>query len=141
MVPSSTISSPNDAAELIKKLNVSYVFVIGNQSKLGGIISVMNNLTLPEENKNLFVRVFDPKDSAGEFNNVLKAFGDSSSSILIMNTRDHEPLIQSSVPRGSYIREIKIDSSSLGSAPLAAYEKAMILDLRDEVINGNPELS
>ena len=136
MVPSSTISSPNDAAELIKKLNVSYVFVIGNQSKLGGIISVMNNLTLPEENKNLFVRVFDPKDSAGEFNNVLKAFGDSSSSILIMNTRDHEPLIQSSVPRGSYIREIKIDSSSLGSAPLAAYEKAMILDLRDEVIKG-----
>jgi parallel beta-helix repeat protein len=117
MAPSSLIKNKTVAQNLIAELNITYVLVIADdKSAVKSIINDTKNLDL-EENQTLFVKGYavEPLDNLEPtdlFNEVLDAFGDRSSSIVVTNSRSN---------------------SSVASAPLAAFYKSMILDVREVV--------
>jgi hypothetical protein len=120
MAPSTLISShPDTAKELIRNLGINYTLVIAsNKTTLNPIINDLKNLNLTlDDNQTIFVKgyVVEPLNDLEPtdlFKEVLDAFGDKSSSIVVTNSR----------PR-----------SSSASAPLAAFYKSMILNVKDVV--------
>ena len=118
MAPPSLIKDhKTEAKNLIEELNITYVLVIADDKNVvKNIINDLKNLEL-EENQTIFVKGFaveplanlEPTDL---FKDVLDAFDDKSSSIVVTNSRSN---------------------SSVASAPLAAFYKSMILDVRDVV--------
>jgi parallel beta-helix repeat protein len=118
MVPSSLIKNHGvETKNIIKKLSITYVLVIGNnKADVDSIITDLKNLDL-DEDQTIFVKgyIVEPLNNLEPtdlFNDVLDAFGDRSSSIVVTNSRA---------------------DSSTASAPLAAFYKSMILDVRDVV--------
>ena len=127
MAPASLIKNHKTVAKkLIEELNINYILVIADdKNSVKDIINDLKNLDL-KDNQTLFVKGYaveplynlEPTDL---FKEVLDAFGDSSSSIVVTNSRT---------------------GSSLASAPLAAFYKSMILDVRDVVtkpVNYTPD--
>ncbi len=120
MVPCTLIKNHGSVAnDLIADLNITYALVIGDtKASVDSIINDFKNLELDKE-RILFVRGFstEPQDnleSPALFEEVLEAFGDKASSIIVTNSRS---------------------PSSLASAPVAAFYRSMILDIR-EVVTG-----
>jgi hypothetical protein len=120
IAPSTLVSShPDTAKKLIKSLKINYTLVIAsNKTTLTPIINDLKNLDLKlDDDQTIFVKgyVVEPLDDLEPtdlFKEVLDAFGDKSSSIVVTNSRA---------------------KSSFASAPLAAFYKSMILDVRNVV--------
>jgi parallel beta-helix repeat protein len=117
MAPSSLLKNQTEAKNLIERLNIMYVLVIAdNKTAVGAIINDTRNLD-PGEHRTLIVKgcAVEPltnREPTDLFNEVLEAFGDKSSSIVVTNSWAN---------------------SSAAAAPLAAFYKSMILDIRDVV--------
>jgi parallel beta-helix repeat protein len=118
MAPASLVKDHKLVAKnLIEDLNSSYVLVIAdNKTTLNPILSDLKTLNL-SDNQTIFVKGYavEPLDNFAAtdlFNEVLEAFGDTSSGIVVTNTRS---------------------TSSAAAAPLAAFYSAMIFDVRDVV--------
>ena len=117
MAPSSLLKNKTVAKNLIEELNINYTVVIADdKNAVKAIINDTKNLDL-EENQTLFVKGYaveplDNREPTDLFKEVLDAFGDKPSGIVVTNSRA---------------------GSSSASAPLAAFYKSMILDVRDVV--------
>jgi hypothetical protein len=124
MLPTDSASDWKEAlAKLIDGLDgkpgVSYVIVIADdENGARDIVSMLKGLELsPKPKKSLFVKCFtvepvDKNEPAECFREVLSAFGDKPSGIVVTNSQDR---------------------SCLAAAPLAAFCKSLILDVRDVV--------
>ncbi len=102
---------------VVSRLGASYLLVFAeNAASANDIVAALQALNLPPERR-LLVKtvVLDPPAENGPaeaFMEVLEAFGDQPSGIVVTNSRD---------------------ASCFAAAPLAAFYKALILDVRDVV--------